>query len=47
MTRPTTFDDLPESDRQGHLAFTINSDTLLRLPVKVAAALLNLAQAAA
>ena len=46
MTRPTTFNELPRSDRQGYQAFTINSDVLLRLPIKVAAALLNLAQAA-
>ncbi len=46
MTRPTTFNDLPESDRRGYTAFTINSDMLMRLPIKVAAVLLNLAQAA-
>lgn len=46
MAKPTKFEDLPESEQHGPIAFTINTDMILRMPHKVAAALLNLADAA-
>lgn len=46
MSKPTCFDDLDDYEKQGPLAFTINTETILRMPHKVAAALLNLADAA-
>lgn len=45
MSKPTSFDDLDYHQKQGPLAFTINTETVLRMPHKVAAALLALADA--